>query len=108
MACRATAPRTSAQRQRGLWRSSERVALALNTFGNHNIIEEQLDDAALEHQNRMADYGGGMVPRRGLARVDRVAQARLQSNGGGGRAAISLKENQGQQMRLANPPRAPF
>eukprot|EP01044_Picomonas_judraskeda_P022031 COSAG03_NODE_5361_length_1268_cov_0.872541_1_plen_40_part_10 len=40
----------------------------------------------------MADYGGGMVPRRGLARVDRVAQARLQSNGGGGRAAISLKE----------------
>lgn len=105
MACRATAPRTSAQRQRGRWRSSERVALALNTFGNHNIIEEQLDDAALELQNRMADYGGGMVPRRGLARVDRVAQARLQSNGGG-RAAFSLKENQGQQMRLA--PRAPF
>ena len=68
-------------------------------------MDEQLDNAFLELHNQMADYGGGLVPRRGLACRDRVAQARLQSNGGG-TAAFSLKENLEQQIRLY--PRAPF
>lgn len=88
------------------------VALSLNSFGNQDIIDNQLDEAVLEFQSRKADFGGGLVPRCGLARADRMMQGRIQSNGGG-RAAFSLKETHkiadkaNQDERKALYPRAP-
>ena len=90
----------------------KRVALSLNSFGNQDILDNQLDEAVLKIQSRKADFGGGLVPRCGLARADRMVQGRIQSNGGG-RAAFSLQEKrkiadkENQDERRALYPRVP-
>lgn len=76
-------------------RNQARVALALNKFGNQDIIDDSLDAEIRALGERRVDFGGGVVSRggrAGLNRVDRAQQARVQEDEGGGRIAFTLKE----------------
>lgn len=109
--CRRKVLRIRKQRHAG----HARVVLSLNRFGNQDIMDDRVDESGMELYNRMADYGGGLVPRRGLNCVDRVMQAQVQSQGGG-RTAFLLKEHKknagkenhkGQKIREPHTPLSP-